>query len=307
VRLSERLRASGYATVGEEGSIYSFDILARKNETTLALKVVESASCREAREHTSDLKRMSASLDVTPLLICDDAPEDVLMLHDGVPMLNRATVERILKRESPPFVYASRGGVYVRVRGHLIRRIRVERGMSIGDLSLLLGVTRRMVYEYESGRSDVTAEVADKLVRALGEEVLERLTLSSIDEYFKRVSPYRKISREERVLDPQLRRIRDKLSVLGFHGLRMDRAPFHLTAKREGEGERVKVIVRRGERGIGESEHEERLTLEVAKMCRSYALLVESNDEVRLFDSHSTEVSSFNLEECLKYLARELR
>lgn len=290
------LKASGFAVVGEEGSEYSFDILAARSSEVLAIKVIEHPYRARAKRHVPDLKKMSVPLDLLPLFVCEeDVPEDALVTCEGIPSISFETLERLIEGERPPFVHITKGGVYVKVRGDRIKQLRTERGMSLGELSLLLGVSRRMIYEYESGRSDVTTEVASKLVRVFGEEVLERLSLDSIGEHFKHKSDRSTLGNES-VSDPMLRRIRDKLAEIGFLGLAIERAPFHLAAKKEALGLPKKLIIRKSG---SEEDFEERFTLEAARLCGSYALFVK-RERLELFGGHSIEISSDNLEDCLR-------
>lgn len=296
MRLIERLKGSGFEVVGGEGSSYSFDIIAAKEGSSFAIKVVENPMHERVKEYVPDLKRISVPLDLTPLLVCDEGPpDDMLITLEGVPSITSTTLLKLAGRgEKPPFVYASRGGVYVKVRGGYIRRQRLERGMSLGDLSLLLGVTRRMVYEYETGRSDVTAEVAERLIRVFGDEVLERMTLNSIKEHFKR-SRAAEQPPASKIRDPTLKRIHSKLLKAGFIGLAIERAPFHLAAKKECEGVSTKLVIRKSREG---REFEEQLTLEVAKLCKSYVLLV-TEEKFKLVGEHVAESSVEDLENYL--------
>lgn len=293
----ERLKVSGFEVVGGERSSYSFDIVAAKEGSSFAIKVVESPTHERVKEYVPDLKRISIPLDLTPLLVCDEGPpDDVLVTFEGVPSITSMTLLKLAgKGKKPPFVYASRGGVYVKVRGGYIRRQRLERGMSLGDLSLLLGVTRRMVYEYETGRSDVTTEVAEKLVRVFGDEVLERMTLNGIREHFKKSRSVEQPP-ASKIRDPTLRRIHGKLIKAGFIGLAIERAPFHLAAKREQKGVSTKLVIRKSHEG---REFEEQLTLEVAKLCKSYVLLV-TEEKFKLVSEYVAESSVEELENYLK-------
>ncbi|MEM0042696.1 MAG: helix-turn-helix domain-containing protein [Thermofilaceae archaeon] len=294
--LEEKLKASGFEVVGEEGSTYSFDMIAVKGENAFAIKVLERPGIEEIKKYVTDLKRISIPLDLTPLFVCEEgAPDDVLVTFEGVPSITAPTLLKLTSDAKPPFVYISRGGVYVKVRGEYIRKRRLEQGMSLGDLSLLLGVTRRMVYEYETGRSDVTVEVAKKMLRVFGEEAFEQLSLNGIREHFKK-SRVSEQTPTGRIRDPTLRRIHGKLLSAGFVGLAIERAPFQLAAKREKGIASTKLVIRKS---YEEEEFEEQFTLEVAKLCKSYALFV-TGDKVRVVGRQVVEARAEELEECLR-------
>ncbi|MEM2593141.1 MAG: hypothetical protein QXI60_11200, partial [Thermofilaceae archaeon] len=78
--LEEKLKASGFEVAGEEGSSYSFDIIAVKDENAFAIKVLESPEIENIKKYVTDLKRISIPLDLTPLLVCEEGPPDDVLL-----------------------------------------------------------------------------------------------------------------------------------------------------------------------------------------------------------------------------------
>lgn len=297
MNLESQLKAKGFKVVSNTKGDYSFDIVAADQDNVLAIKVLESFEHRKAREYADDLRRLAASLDVTPLVACEEGvSENSITTYRGVPFLNMETLRRILNNEESPFIYFGKGGVYVKIRGDVIRKMRVSRGMSLGDLSASLGVTRRMVYEYESGHSDATLEVAYKLVRLFGDEVLERLSLKSIAEYVaeQRQRGLGGMQAPRAVKDPVLRTLIDRLERMGFSGSVLERAPFNAAAKCEVQVKRKVVIKRNG------SNEEEALTVSVARLCNSYALIV-NGEWIRVIGEREvrapSHVGSLKLEE----------
>jgi putative transcriptional regulator len=75
----------------------------------------------------------------------------------------------------PPLVYASPGGLYVTINGESLREEREKRNLSLGDLSTLLGVSRRTISKYESGMG-TTLDIALKI-----EEIFDAALVRSID------------------------------------------------------------------------------------------------------------------------------
>ncbi len=257
----------------EEGSgRYSFDVVAARDDDILMIKFAENLDEESAKRFMDDLKSLSISLEATPLLACEEVPDDILVTYEGVPSVSPRTLERVLKGERLPFVYVSRGGVYVRVRNESIRQLRREKGMSLGELSLRAGVTRRMIYEYETGRADATLEVARRLAQVLGEGVLERMTIAGIREFTARTLGSGE-RLEGRIRDPILKQVYEKLTRAGFIGLPVKRAPFHIAAKRRAGYPPAKLVLRKNSEPEGEAEEEE-LTLRVAVLCRSLVLFI---------------------------------
>ncbi|MFP3492360.1 MAG: helix-turn-helix domain-containing protein, partial [Vulcanisaeta sp.] len=75
-----------------------------------------------------------------------------------------------------------KGMVRARIKGQLLRRLREDRGMSLGDLAKALGVTRKTVYEYERGSMEASERTARALVELFGEDVLGEVDLRPNDE-----------------------------------------------------------------------------------------------------------------------------
>ena len=297
--LSSELRVKGYAVVSSGSEDYSFDFIAAKQDEIVAIKLVERFDSK-VRRAAEDLKRLGKSLDLAPLLVCHEgAVEDSLSTYRGIPSLSYETLRRLIKGEEVPFIYFSRGGVYVKIRGEVVKAKRRERGMSLGELAYSLGVTRRMAYEYETGRADATLEVASRLVRMFGDEVVEKLSFKSIHEYFSsRQAPEETPS--DRVRDPLLKRFLEVLDELGYTRYLLERAPFQIAAGKHEE--RRRLLIRKAERGSGV---EDRVTVDVARVCRSQAILV-TEEEVRVEGRYVIKVPSHALEEAeLKELVLE--
>lgn len=272
MRLENLLREKGYSVVSSGSGEYSFDLLAGRRDSVIAIKFVENPRRDKAEKYADDLRRLALSLDVTPLIACEEGvPEDSLATFRGVPSLSLETLERIIEGGGGPFLYFSKGGVYVKIRGEKIRRMRRSMGMSLGDLSYRLGVTRRMVYEYETGRADATLEVAYKLVQLFGEDVVERMDIDSVARHFaEQVAARSRDTQASRVVkDPLLRRLLSRLEEMGFLSRAMERAPFNAVAKGD-IGVKCRVLIKRNG-----SDEEERFTMEVARLCGSYALFVD--------------------------------
>lgn len=56
----------------------------------------------------------------------------------------------------------------------LIKNERKARGMTVEEFGELIGVTGRCVWEYESGRRNPPAKMIDRIVKALGYEIVFR-------------------------------------------------------------------------------------------------------------------------------------
>ena len=73
-------------------------------------------------------------------------------------------------------VYASPGGLYVKIKGDLLREVRERFRMSLGDLASHLGVSRRTISKYESGMG-TTLDVAIRLEEIFNAPLVETIEL----------------------------------------------------------------------------------------------------------------------------------
>jgi putative transcriptional regulator len=157
----------------------SFDLIARKNGTMLVIKVVSHIDS-VSDDVASDLEIIARHLRGIPLIVGERARDAVLergavYLRYGIYAVSVATLYDYFVEKIPPLVYASPGGLYVSINGEALHEMRERRGMSLGDLGHLLGVSRRTISKYESGMG-TTLDVAIRI-----EEVFDAGVVESID------------------------------------------------------------------------------------------------------------------------------
>src|SRR5512136_522200 len=157
----------------------SFDIIARNNGTLLVIKVVSHIDS-VSEEVAFDLEVISRHLGGVPLIVGERARDAELergavYVRYGIYAISPATLYDYFVEHIPPLVYASPGGLYVNINGMVLREMREGRGMSLGDLGHLLGVSRRTISKYESGMG-TTLDVAIRI-----EEVFDAGVAESID------------------------------------------------------------------------------------------------------------------------------
>jgi putative transcriptional regulator len=157
----------------------SFDLISRDGDVVLVIKVVthiDSVSEETAR----DLDHVARYLRGSPLIVGDRARDSELergavYVRYGIFALSVATLYDAFVEGIPPLVYASPGGLYVNINGEVLRTLRENRNLSLGDLGTLLGVSRRTISKYESGMG-TTLEIAQKI-----EEIFDSALVRSID------------------------------------------------------------------------------------------------------------------------------
>ncbi|MEM1509069.1 MAG: helix-turn-helix domain-containing protein [Thermofilaceae archaeon] len=287
--VSSMLKSEGFKVIDSSSEGYAFNVIASTPGGTLAVKAAENFESSMIKRCAENLKKLGKSIDLTPLIICDEeVVDDSLVAYRGVPAVNFKTFKKILKGEELPFIYFDKGGIYVKLHGNLIRTKREEKGMSLGELAYQIGVSRRMVYEYEVGRADATLDVALKLIKVLGDEILERLSLESISVYFT-LEVEQKSHEKNYLQDPTLRRLFDILGELGYIRYTLEMTPFQVAAKNIVGNKRL-IIRKTLENGEGEY-----LTIEMAKVCNSYAILIDE-DKIRIASDQILEAPKNVLE-----------
>ena len=158
---------------GERG--LSFDLVARRDDTLLIVKVLQNVDAL-GKETAHELKVIARTLEGSPLVVGErsgtGALEDgVIYNRFGVPILARRTLLEFLEEGVPPFLYSAPGGLYVRLDGIALRRLREDRQISLGTLADIAGVSRRTIQMYLEGMS-ATMDVALRLEEFLKENLV---------------------------------------------------------------------------------------------------------------------------------------
>jgi len=155
----------------------SFDLAARKGDMFLLLKILSNID--GLNEQTAlEVRRLSKHLFASPLLVGEKTRDQYLeqgavYYRYGIPTLSLSTLADCLLEEELPLVYAAHGGLYVRIDGVRMRKIRLERGISLGALASDLGVSRRTISKYETESMDTSVDVALKLEEIFMQELIQ--------------------------------------------------------------------------------------------------------------------------------------
>ena len=158
----------------------SFDLIARNNGILLVVKVVSHIDS-VSDEVAFDLTTISRYLHGIPLIVGERARDSELergavYIRYGIYAISVATLYDYFVEKVPPLVYASPGGLYVNINGEALREMRERRGMSLGDLGHLLGVSRRTISKYESGMG-TTLDVAVRIEEVFNDGVVESIDI----------------------------------------------------------------------------------------------------------------------------------
>ncbi len=158
----------------------SFDLAARRDATLLLVKVLKNIDALDAEE-AARLLELGHLFPAITLVIgqASGAAElevGVVYTRYGVPIISQETLQEYLDKALPPFLYASPGGTFARVDGARLRTLRVQRGLSLGAMAGIAGVSRRAVQLYEEG-AGAEVEVIERIETYLGEPIVRPIQL----------------------------------------------------------------------------------------------------------------------------------
>ncbi len=209
-----------------------FDIVARKDNTVLLLKVLYNIDSLKP-EMAEEMKIVAKLLKASPIVIGEKFKFDylergVVYNRHGLPVINTATFYDFIVEGIAPMVYSAPGGYYVKLDNEKIREVREKLGISLGEMAKLLGVSRRTVKKYEEG-IDTTVETALKIEEILGTYVIKAIDiLNFVKDDVVEEEKVPSFSGEEAEIIEQLR-------VIGVKVYPIKHAPFDVVSKADDE------------------------------------------------------------------------
>ncbi len=221
----EALHSKGFK-VSQCRGFYSFDFVARKGGVLLFVKTICNLDNLKERD-AQDLAALSADLSASSIVICErtntgEICDGVIYNRYSVPAVNLQTFEFCLK-ERFPRVRAVRGGFSVEIDPQLLQERRKALGHSAGSLARELGLSIRVIVEYErKGRASLRN--AMQLEDLLDTELTKPIEIFS-SSHAKSVSMQRMPSFEQQVTE--------KLRSIGFSVVYTNKAPFNIVAEDE--------------------------------------------------------------------------
>ncbi|MEM3949836.1 helix-turn-helix domain-containing protein, partial [Saccharolobus sp.] len=154
----------------------SVDIVLNSKEPTL-IRVSED---KVTKEEISDLKKIAVSTVTASLVVTNEEEEDIVSVKaDNVFAVSPEGFKKVINGEKI-FLYRTRGGIFIKIRNYILKHKREEMGYSIGDVAKFLGVSRKAIYDYEKGDSDVSLEVAEKLIDLFGDDIIGDVIWDSV-------------------------------------------------------------------------------------------------------------------------------
>ena len=231
----DTLRSRGFKVGCVEYPTYerrSLDIVARRSNEKFVMKVsfeIDSVGSKEL----SELAALSKIFDAAGIIVSKktrkkELKDYVVYERYNVPAMTPETLREFID-SGEVYVYAGRGGYYVKVDGEKLRKKREEREMSLGDLAQLLGVSRKAVYEYERRSMGLSFTTALRLIEIFGEDILIPINI-------RMIGAEKEKTLETQRLKAKFREIVLKLKKLGFLTAVTERTPIDIAARRNDKG-----------------------------------------------------------------------
>ena len=199
-----------------------FDILARKGDQILLVKVLEDANSI-SREYTEDMLSVASYIKASPLIISEKAgsklEENIVYSRFDIYTLNFNTFLNCISNKFP-FIKRGKAGLTASVVGKRLKEKREELGYSLNALSKKIGVTSRMIMKYENENSEVTINRALRIYDLFGYQVF-----NEVDVFMHHYNTKSKFETE----------VSRKYIELGFEATETKKTPFDIISKKEDE------------------------------------------------------------------------
>lgn len=221
------LHKAGFTISEVDSERYCLQLVAKKGGVKLIINTLENIDT-ERREAAEELKSLATATSSSPLIIgsriqSGRLEEGALYERYGVNVVSPETFKDAALKGRLPFVQSKRGGLYFRINGRTLKKLREERKMSLGDLAKRIGVSRKAVYEYETGGMGATLETVARI-----EEVFNVGLTQGIDIFDWQCSGEPEAKAPS---DPLARLLHLKLKEIGCKAMGFDFAPIDVHAR----------------------------------------------------------------------------
>jgi len=159
----------------------SIDLIAIGGDTAdVIIRVKIGASVSKDEAH--DMLKASLALGSIPIVISDDPElyDNIIYEKGGVYVMNERTLENMYLKPTELIALYKKGELYLSVNREKLSEAMQRRMISISELSYLTNISRRTVFKYKKEGGMVTVENAEKLVSAVGEDVVESISFDII-------------------------------------------------------------------------------------------------------------------------------
>ncbi|OPX63071.1 MAG: hypothetical protein A4E29_00384 [Methanomassiliicoccales archaeon PtaB.Bin134] len=169
------LRSGFHASMPLKLRSIAFDIVARRDRSLMLVKVLTNIDAF-SKENAEELKVLAEALGGSIMLVGErsgsgELEQGIVYSRFDIPIIALFTMKDLLMEDEPPFIFAAPGGLYVRLDNELLHLIREEKGVSLGTLAEVAGVSRRTIQMYEAGMGAMI-DAALRLEEYLGKQIV---------------------------------------------------------------------------------------------------------------------------------------
>lgn len=153
-----------------------FDVVAKLDSKVLIVKVLSNVDAF-SKENAGEMKTLADALGATPLVVGErsssgDLEPGIVYSRFNISIVSNETLADLLLEDSPPFIFAAPGGLYVKLDSELLKKTREGMGMSLGTMAEIAGVSRRTIQMYEAGMGAMI-DAALRIEESLGLPIIE--------------------------------------------------------------------------------------------------------------------------------------
>ncbi|MEM2090008.1 MAG: helix-turn-helix domain-containing protein [Candidatus Pacearchaeota archaeon] len=226
-----------------------FDIAAKKNYKMLIKASFNLDGLTE--EHALSLRSISYFVSAYPLIVSvktnrDFLDDKIIYYRFRVPAVTPKMLDLLIKKEEIPFIEAKKGKSLVSVNCGILRERRREMGLSLSELSKLVGISKKALYEIENEKVRPSFETVKKIEMTLNIDLKQRFKLKIPEPgYLKPRNDFQ-------------RTISEEFERIGIENACVYSAPFEIVGKEEEA--LITRLIKDGEEGIRYSKNIKKLS-----------------------------------------------
>ncbi|MFX1452048.1 MAG: helix-turn-helix domain-containing protein [Promethearchaeota archaeon] len=174
---------SGYITSkGFKSRSSCFDLTARRERLLFIKCLLNVDNFKQSQKN--ELKLISNMFIGSPILIGErnkhkEMEDGVVYNKNGIPTLSFSTFQDLVLNDIIPYIYARRGGFFVKINESKFESERSELELSLSELAEKVGVSRKTIYSYEHGKMDTSLEIYKKLKKFFSSKINKPIEIFS--------------------------------------------------------------------------------------------------------------------------------
>jgi len=144
-----------------------YDIIVKRDELVLILKVLLNIDSFRF-DNSIEMRYLAHALEALPILIGERCTacvleDSVVYMRHSIPAMNCETFMDYVKNASMPIVYAAPGGLYAKIDGNTLKRLREEKNVPISTIAEMAGVSRKAITLYERDEMGASVDVVARI------------------------------------------------------------------------------------------------------------------------------------------------